>query len=104
MSSAEKFRLHGLSHALNLRHRCLECARLPPNPSGAFIVNRRDLLVGFASIGAGGFVPSAGFATAPQPVAKDFTPPYDTRSDFVTWMQAHRGEDPNFLGQRWDRL
>ena len=30
-------------------------------------------------------------------------PPVDTRAGFIEWMQKKRGEDPNFLGQRWDR-
>jgi len=32
------------------------------------------------------------------------TPPMDTRAGFVEWMAKMRGEDPGFLGQRWDRF
>ena len=27
----------------------------------------------------------------------------DSKASFVAWMQKNRGEDPNFLAQRWDR-
>ncbi len=28
----------------------------------------------------------------------------DIRAAFIAWMQKNRGEDPNYLGQRWDRF
>src|SRR5271154_6876753 len=67
-------------------------------------MHRRDLLTGIVGVGALGLVPKTSFANAPQPVAANVSPPYDTRDHFVTWMKDDRGEDPNFLGQRWDRL
>jgi len=33
----------------------------------------------------------------------DLDPPTDTRDNFIAWGKA-RGEDPGFLGQRWDRF
>lgn len=30
-------------------------------------------------------------------------PPTDSKDAYVQWMVAHRGEDPTFLGERWDR-
>jgi protein-L-isoaspartate(D-aspartate) O-methyltransferase len=30
-------------------------------------------------------------------------PPTESRDAFVRWMAANRGEDANFLGERWDR-
>ena len=47
----------------------------------------------------------AGRAFANVPVAYDWKadPPKDSRAAFIDWMVKNRGEDPNFLGQRWDR-
>jgi protein-L-isoaspartate(D-aspartate) O-methyltransferase len=36
-------------------------------------------------------------------VSWDIIPPTDTRDNFIAWGKA-RGEDPVFLGQRWDRF
>ena len=33
----------------------------------------------------------------------DMTPPTDSKEHFVSWMVTNRGEDPKFLGERWDR-
>jgi protein-L-isoaspartate(D-aspartate) O-methyltransferase len=30
-------------------------------------------------------------------------PPTDSKDAFVSWMAANRGEDPMFLGERWDQ-
>ena len=45
-------------------------------------------------------------AQANVPVAYDWNaaPPTDPKSDFINWMTRNRGEDPTFLGQRWDRF
>ena len=32
------------------------------------------------------------------------SPPMDDRARFIDWMVTHRGEDPGFLGQRYDRF
>jgi protein-L-isoaspartate(D-aspartate) O-methyltransferase len=49
----------------------------------------------------------AGKAPALAAIAAPFhsglVPPMSGREDFVAWMGANRGEDPGFLGQRWDR-
>lgn len=59
-------------------------------------------------------------ASSPVPVAKDThpvtpdlvvshvvtaggDPPTDSKDVYVRWMVANRGEDPTFLGERWDR-
>ncbi len=39
----------------------------------------------------------------PTPFTFDLTPPTDSKAHFVEWMVKNRGEDPNFLGERWDR-
>ncbi|MBV8410208.1 MAG: protein-L-isoaspartate O-methyltransferase [Alphaproteobacteria bacterium] len=38
-----------------------------------------------------------------NPYSWDLNPPTDTRDNFIAWGRA-RGEDPVFLGQRWDRF
>ena len=45
-------------------------------------------------------------ARANVPVGYDWNaaPPTDPKSDFINWMIKNRGEDPAFLGQRWDRF
>jgi protein-L-isoaspartate(D-aspartate) O-methyltransferase len=34
----------------------------------------------------------------------DVAPPAGNRYDFIAWMQAHRGEQPIFLTERWNRF
>jgi protein-L-isoaspartate(D-aspartate) O-methyltransferase len=42
-------------------------------------------------------------AAVATPFHAGLAPPMTSREDFVVWMVANRGEDPSFLGQRWDR-
>ncbi len=42
-------------------------------------------------------------ANVPAPYDWDASPPTASREAFVAWMVKNRGEDPNFLGQRYDR-
>jgi len=42
-------------------------------------------------------------ANVSTPFAVDVWPEMASRQEFVAWMKEHRGEDPNYLGQRWDR-
>ncbi len=42
-------------------------------------------------------------AASIKPYSWDLNPPTDTRDNFIAWGKA-RGEDPYFLGQRWDRF
>jgi len=42
-------------------------------------------------------------ANVPAPYDWDASPPTSSREAFVAWMVKNRGEDPNFLGQRYDR-
>ncbi|MBI1171335.1 protein-L-isoaspartate O-methyltransferase [bacterium] len=48
----------------------------------------------------------AGLAHAGVPKPYDWTaaPPMDDRARFIDWMVANRGEDPAFLGERFDRF
>ena len=43
------------------------------------------------------------FAAVPQAFTYEMKPPMDSKENFVNWMVTNRGEDKNFLGQRWDR-
>jgi protein-L-isoaspartate(D-aspartate) O-methyltransferase len=76
----------------------------PPRGNGGFMLSRRDVVVGAASVLAAACLPRSVAANVPVPYDPKLTPPLDTRAGFVAWMQKNRGEDPNFLGQRWDRL
>jgi len=70
------------------------------------ILKRRTFVSGSAAVAAAGF--AAGFTSAAQaatikPYSWDLNPPTDTRDNFIAWGKS-RGEDPVFLGQRWDRF
>jgi protein-L-isoaspartate(D-aspartate) O-methyltransferase len=40
----------------------------------------------------------------PTPFTFDMSPPMDSREKFIEWGVAQRGEDPKFLGERFDRF
>ena len=65
-------------------------------------MKRRTFVSGSAALAAAGFVSTA-FAATIKPYSWDLNPPTDTRDNFIAWGKA-RGEDPVFLGQRWDRF
>ena len=65
-------------------------------------MKRRTFVSGSAALAAAGFVSTA-FAATIKPYSWDLAPPTDTRDNFIAWGKA-RGEDPAFLGQRWDRF
>ena len=48
-------------------------------------------------------MPRPAQAASIKPYSWDLNPPTDTRENFIAWGKA-RGEDPGFLGQRWDRF
>ena len=66
-------------------------------------MDRRQFVIGAAAEAA---------ALAARPVLANVSgaydssasPPRQSRDAFVEWMVKNRGEDPKFLGQRWDRL
>jgi protein-L-isoaspartate(D-aspartate) O-methyltransferase len=43
-------------------------------------------------------------ANVPSAYDSSASPPRQSREAFIEWMVKNRGEDPKFLGQRWDRL
>ena len=53
---------------------------------------------------AAGFLPASARANVPVPYDWNAAPPMDPKSDFIAWMIKNRGEDPGFLGKRWDRF
>jgi protein-L-isoaspartate(D-aspartate) O-methyltransferase len=64
------------------------------------MLSRRLFLLGVA---AAALPLQAARANVPQPYDWDASPPTSSREAFVAWMVKNRGEDPNFLGQRYDR-
>jgi protein-L-isoaspartate(D-aspartate) O-methyltransferase len=59
-----------------------------------FVSGTAAMIVGSASLPA--------LSATISPYIGDLNPPTDTRDNFIAWGKA-RGEDPVFLGQRWDR-
>ena len=53
---------------------------------------------------AGALVSRAASANVPTPFTYDLSPPMDSREKFIEWGVAQRGEDPKFLGERFDRF
>ena len=43
-------------------------------------------------------------ADVPTPFTFDIGPPMDNREKFIAWGVAQRGEEPKFLGERFDRF
>jgi protein-L-isoaspartate(D-aspartate) O-methyltransferase len=66
-------------------------------------VDRRQLLIG-AAAGAAALAAPPALANVPLAHDSSASPPRQSRDAFVEWMAKNRGEDPKFLGQRWDRL
>ncbi|MDR3474361.1 MAG: protein-L-isoaspartate O-methyltransferase [Devosia sp.] len=56
---------------------------------------------GAAALAAG--LPQAARANVPAAYDWSAAPPMDSRAHFISWMQANRGEDPKYLGERFDR-
>jgi protein-L-isoaspartate(D-aspartate) O-methyltransferase len=66
--------------------------------------SRRHFVTGAAGALAAGLLPSSAGANVPVPYDWNASPPVDQRADYIAWMTKNRGEDPNFLGKRWDRF
>jgi protein-L-isoaspartate(D-aspartate) O-methyltransferase len=43
-------------------------------------------------------------ANVPEPYDWGASPPMSDRADYIAWMVQHRGEDPTYLGERYDRF
>jgi len=64
------------------------------------MLSRRQFVLGAA---AAALPLQAARASVPAPYDWDASPPIASREAFVAWMAKNRGEDANFLGQRYDR-
>ncbi|HYA72584.1 MAG TPA: protein-L-isoaspartate O-methyltransferase, partial [Roseiarcus sp.] len=67
-------------------------------------MQRRHFLASAAALAGGALAPGLALANVPAPFAYDMTPPMDSRDKFIAWGVAQRGEDPRFLGERFDRF
>lgn len=65
-------------------------------------MKRRTFVSGTAALGAAALATPA-YAATIKPYSWDLNPPTDNRDNFIAWGRD-RGEDPGFLGQRWDRF
>jgi protein-L-isoaspartate(D-aspartate) O-methyltransferase len=67
-------------------------------------LNRRNFIGSSVGALAVGLFPGLARANVSTPLGWDMTPPMESRQAFVAWMEKNRGEDPGFLGQRFDRF
>src|SRR5579872_3688701 len=67
-------------------------------------MQRRDFLALSATAVAASMAPSFAMADVPVPFAQTMSPPMDDKQKFIDWMVKNRGEDPKFLGLRFDRF
>ena len=67
-------------------------------------MNRRDFSLSAAALLAAGGLPSLAHASVPSPYDWTVAPPMDKRAAFIDWMVKNRGEDPKYLGPRFDRF
>jgi protein-L-isoaspartate(D-aspartate) O-methyltransferase len=65
-------------------------------------LKRRRFLATTAAATAWGVLPA--LANVPKPYRWDLAPPTSGSDAFVAWMQENRGEDPQFLRERWARF
>jgi protein-L-isoaspartate(D-aspartate) O-methyltransferase len=67
------------------------------------LVQRRQFLAGSAGLLASALAPRFALANVPTPFTFDMVPPTGSREEFIKWGVAQRGEEPKFLGERFDR-
>jgi protein-L-isoaspartate(D-aspartate) O-methyltransferase len=60
---------------------------------------RREFLLGAAASA----VALPAYADPPKPFQGGMWPPLNDKAQFVAWAAANRGEDPTYLGRRFDR-
>jgi protein-L-isoaspartate(D-aspartate) O-methyltransferase len=70
----------------------------------ATLLSRRLFLLGAGATLASGLFPLPAMANVPLAYDWNAVPPTDNRAAFIEWMQKQRGENPKYLGQRWDRF
>jgi protein-L-isoaspartate(D-aspartate) O-methyltransferase len=66
-------------------------------------MDRRGFIVG-AAVQAAALAARPAFANVPSAYDWSASPPRQSRDAFVEWMVKNRGEDPRFLGERFDRF
>ena len=66
-------------------------------------LDRREVVLGGAGALAAAWLPTPAYANVPVAYDQNAAPPTEPRTAFIDWMSRNRGEDPAFLGQRWDR-
>jgi protein-L-isoaspartate(D-aspartate) O-methyltransferase len=75
------------------------------SPAGISMpISRRSFTAGMAAALVATLLSARARANVPVPYDWNATPPMGSRAEFVAWMQTRRGEDPLFLGERWDRF
>jgi protein-L-isoaspartate(D-aspartate) O-methyltransferase len=67
-------------------------------------MQRRDFLAGTAGLALSGLVPATARANVPTPYDWTAMPPLSDRQTYIDWMVKNRGEDPKYLGERYDRM
>jgi protein-L-isoaspartate(D-aspartate) O-methyltransferase len=61
-------------------------------------------MAGAAGLAAASAFGQAARANVPTPYTFDMAPPMNDRAKFIEWGEKVRGEDPKFLGERFDRF
>jgi len=77
---------------------------LPLDVGAVASSSRRKFLLGSTGALVTSLLPTWAAAKVPVPYDWKANPPMDSRADFVEWMVKNRGEDPVFLGERFDRF
>ena len=66
-------------------------------------MQRRTFLAGSIAAATDAALSRLALADVPTAYSFDVDPPMDARDSFVKWMVTNRGEDPEYLGERWSR-
>lgn len=67
-------------------------------------MRRRTLVTGLAASLAQAAAGHPALASVPTPYDWTAAPPFNDRQAFIDWMVKNRGEDPSYLGSRYDRF
>jgi protein-L-isoaspartate(D-aspartate) O-methyltransferase len=67
-------------------------------------MQRRTFLALSAAAAASAALPLGARAAVPKPYSWDISPPTDSITAFVKWMEENRGEDPRYLRPRFERF
>ncbi|HEX4299119.1 MAG TPA: protein-L-isoaspartate O-methyltransferase [Devosia sp.] len=67
-------------------------------------MQRRDFLISSAGAALAAALPAVARANVPAPYDWTAMPPMDDRQGFIDYMVKNRGEDPLYLGERFDRF